>query len=92
MLEHVAGVAGSEGARLGVEVQEDGIRLPAAQGSDGGFVNTGDEERCCTPGSQAVGCNTVGGMWVMCSTLAAAALSSMVMFAVVIWSGWSVEA
>jgi hypothetical protein len=54
MLEHVAGVASGEVARLGTEVQEDGIGLPAAQGSDGGFVNAGDEERCCSPGSQAV--------------------------------------
>jgi hypothetical protein len=93
MLEHVAGVAGSEVACLGTEVQEDGIRLPAAQGADGSFVDTGDEEqRCCSPGSQAVGFDTVRGMCVMCSTSAAAARSSAVMSAVVICSGWSAVA
>jgi hypothetical protein len=32
-----------------------------AQGSDGGFIDARDEERCCPPGSQAVGFDTVGG-------------------------------
>ena len=43
MCEHFVGIAGSETAGLGAEVEEDGIRLPPAQGLDGSLVNAGDE-------------------------------------------------
>ena len=44
MVEHVTRVVGGEAARLGAEVEKDGIRLPAAKGADGSLVNTRDEK------------------------------------------------
>ena len=40
--KHMLGVAGGKTAGLGSEVQENGIRLPLAQGPDGGLVNARD--------------------------------------------------
>ena len=60
MLEHVSGVSGGEVACLGTEVQEDGVRLPVAQSTDGCLVNARDEERCGSTGSQAVGFDAIG--------------------------------
>ena len=42
MSKHVLGIAGSKTAGLGLEVQENGIVLPLAQGLDGGLVNARD--------------------------------------------------
>ena len=43
MGEHVLGIASGETAGLGLEVEEDGIQFPPAQGSDGCLVDTRDE-------------------------------------------------
>ena len=42
--KHFVGVAGSETAGLGAEVEEDGVGLPLAQGLDGSLVDAGDEQ------------------------------------------------
>jgi hypothetical protein len=61
MVKHVLGVVGGEGAGLRSEVEEDGIRFPAAQGSDGRFVHTGDEEGGGAAGVEAVGHDALRG-------------------------------
>ena len=59
MSKHVLGVASSETAGLGSEVQEDGIRFPLAQCPDGCLVNTRDKQGCCASRVEAVGFNSV---------------------------------
>ena len=69
MGKHVLGVASGKATGLGVEVKENGIQFPAAQGTDGHLVNTRDEQGGCAPRAEAVGLNPVGGgggMLVMC--------------------------
>ena len=61
MSKHVLGVASSETAGLGSEVQEDGIRFPLAQCPDGCLVNTGDKQGGCTSRVEAIGFDLVGG-------------------------------
>ena len=61
MLKHGVGVGRSEATRFGVEVKEDGVRLPVAEGADGSLVNTGDEEGGGAPGPEAVGFDTFRG-------------------------------
>ena len=48
MSKHFVSIAGSEAAGLGAEVEEDGIGLPPAQGSDGSLVDAGYEQGGCT--------------------------------------------
>ena len=57
LLEHVLGVSSGEVAGLGLEVEEDGIRLPVTQHMDGSFINTRYEEGCDSTRSEAVGFN-----------------------------------
>ena len=57
MFEHGTRVVGSEVAGLGAEVEEDGIRFPAAKGMDGSLVDAGDEKGGGTPGSETVSFN-----------------------------------
>ena len=65
MLKHGAGVGRGKVTQLGVEVKEDGVRLPAAKGVDGSLVNTGDKEGSGAPGTEAVGFTAFGGMLVI---------------------------
>ena len=58
--EHFVGVASGEAAGLGVEIKEDGIRFPPAQGPDSSLVNAGDEQGGGTAGAEAVGFNLIG--------------------------------
>ena len=51
VVQHVSRIGGREGAGLGAEVQEDGVGLPAPQGTDGGFIHAGDEEGSGTTGA-----------------------------------------
>ena len=46
---------GIESACLGPQVKEDGIRFPASESSDGGLVDSGDEQGGGSPGAGAVG-------------------------------------
>ena len=59
MVEHGTRVVGCEAARLGVEVEKDGIRFPVTEGTDGSLVDTGNEKGHGATGSEAVGFNTV---------------------------------
>ena len=59
MSKHVLGIASSETAGLGSEVQEDGIGFPLAQCPDGCLVNTGDKQGGCTSRVEAIGFNSV---------------------------------
>jgi len=52
--EHGTGVAGGEAARLSAEIEENGIRLPPAEGADGRFVDAGDEKGGGAARAQAV--------------------------------------
>ena len=61
MLEHGAGVGGSEMAWLGVEVEEDGVRLPLSQGANGSLVDARDKEGGGTTGAEAVGFDALWG-------------------------------
>ena len=51
MFEHGARVVGSEAARLGVEVEEDCIGFPAAEGADGSLIDARYEKGSGTPRS-----------------------------------------
>ena len=51
VVEHVSGVVCGEVAGLGPKVQENGIGFPAAQGTDGGLVHSGDEESSGSAGA-----------------------------------------
>ena len=55
VVEHGMRVVGGEAARLGVEVKKDGIGLPAAEGTDGGLVDTRDEKGGSSTRAEAVG-------------------------------------
>ena len=44
--EHVLGVAGSEAAGMGSQVEKDGIELPVTQCMDGSLVDARYEEGC----------------------------------------------
>ena len=55
MFKHGMGIGGSKTAWLGVEIEEDGVGLPMAQGMDGGLVNARDEEGGGAPRAEAVG-------------------------------------
>ena len=55
MLEHGARVVGSEVARLGSEVEEDGIGFPVTKGADGSLVDAGNEEGSSSTRVKAVG-------------------------------------
>ena len=55
MLKHGVGVGGGEATRLGAEIKEDRVRLPAAQSVDGGLVDAGDEEGGGATRAEAVG-------------------------------------
>ena len=44
---------------MGAEVEEDGVRIPAAESADGGLVDTRDEEGGGSTRAEAVGFNTV---------------------------------
>ena len=57
MFKHGMGVGRGEVAWLGVEIKEDGVRLPMSQGMDGSLVDAGDEEGSGAPGAEAVGFN-----------------------------------
>ena len=46
-------------ARLGAEVEKDGIRLPVAEGTDDGLVNARDEEGSSSTRAEAVGFDAV---------------------------------
>ena len=59
MVEHGTGVVGGEAARLGAEVEKDGIGLPVAESADGSLVNTRDEKGGGSTRVEAVGFNTV---------------------------------
>ena len=59
MFEHGAGVGGSKVAWLGAEIEEDRVRLPMSQGTDGSLVNARDEEGGGTPGAEAVGFDAI---------------------------------
>ena len=61
MLKHGAGIGRGKAAQLGLEIKEDGVGLPVAEGANGSLVNTGDEEGGGTPGPEAVGFDAVGG-------------------------------
>ena len=47
--------------QLGAEIKEDRVRLPVAQGADGGLVNARDEESGGAPRPEAVGFDAFGG-------------------------------
>ena len=61
MFEHGSGIGRGEAAGLGVEIEEDGVRLPMAQGMDGSLVDARDEEGGGAPGPEAVGFDAFGG-------------------------------
>ena len=61
MVEHVVRVSGGEVTGLGVEVEEDCIRLPAPKGADGHFIDTGDEQGGGSTRTEAVGFDA--GRW-----------------------------
>ena len=46
VMEHVLGVAGSEAAGMGSQVEKDGIELPVTQCMDGSLVDARYEEGC----------------------------------------------
>ena len=60
MLKHGAGVGRGEVAQLGLEIKEDGVRLPVAKGTDGSLVDARDEEGGGTPGPEAVSFDAFG--------------------------------
>ena len=61
MFKHGAGIGRDEAAWLGAKIEEDGVRLPAAQGTDGSLVDAGDEEGSGAPGAEAVGFDAFRG-------------------------------
>ena len=54
MVEHGAGVVGSEAAGLGPKKEEDSIRFPVAKGRDCSLVNTRNKESGGTTRVEAV--------------------------------------
>ena len=51
MFKHGAGVGRGEAAWLGVKIEEDRVRLPMSQGTDGSLVNARNEECSGAPGA-----------------------------------------
>ena len=47
--KHVLGIAGGETAGLGLDIKENGVQFPPAQGLDGYLVDTRDEQGGCAP-------------------------------------------
>ena len=62
MLKHGVGVGRGKAAQLGLEIKEDGVRLPAAEeGANGSLVDAGDKEGGGAPGPEAVGFDAFRG-------------------------------
>ena len=47
--KHGTGIGRGKAAQLGVEIEEDRVRLPMSQGMDGSLVNAQDEEGKVVP-------------------------------------------
>ena len=61
MLKHGMGIGRAKVAWLGLEIKEDGVRLPAAEGANGSLVDARDEEGGGAPRPEAVGFDAVRG-------------------------------